>query len=164
MLALPVFLPLLNFSPWSGWLIIDEFDLLILSALAAGYLRMSRDGREIRDRRVYFILLAVIVFLVARGFSQLSVRDLNGFADFSMPLNSFRVGKSLLWAALLFPLFTTDNGDSSENDSVSGFFRACAFGSGIIVLAIIWERGFYPGLLDFSTPYRTVALFPSASE
>ena len=142
MVALPVLLPLLNFSPWSGWLIIDEFDLLILSVLAAGYFRMSRDGREIRDRRVYFILLAAVVFFVARGFSQLSVRDLNGFADFSMPLNSFRVGKSLLWTALLFPLFTTDNGDASENNPVSRFFRACVVGSGVVVLAVIWERGF----------------------
>ena len=159
MLAIPVLLPLLNFSPWSGWLIVDEFDLLILSVLAAGYVRMTLDGREIRDRRVYFTLLAVVGFFVARDFCQLSVRDLNGFADFSMPLNSFRVGKSLLWTALLFPLFTSDNGDTSGNNSVSRFFRACVVGSGIVVLAVIWERGFYPGLLDFSTPYRTVALF-----
>src|SRR4051812_9548962 len=35
-LALPAALPVLNFSPWTGWLIFDEFDLLILASVAGG--------------------------------------------------------------------------------------------------------------------------------
>src|SRR5438067_3441819 len=32
-------------------------------------------------------------------------------------------------------------------------------GAAIVVAACVWERAVYPGLLDFSKPYRTVALF-----
>ena len=31
--ALPAALPLLNFAPWTGWTVIDEFDLLVLAAV-----------------------------------------------------------------------------------------------------------------------------------
>ncbi len=43
-LALPAFLPVLNFSPWTGWLVFEEFDLLVLAVLAAGYFRLWRDA------------------------------------------------------------------------------------------------------------------------
>jgi len=35
--ALPAAMPILNFSPWTGWLIFDEFDLLVLGVLAGGF-------------------------------------------------------------------------------------------------------------------------------
>ena len=39
--ALPAALPLLNFSPWTGWLLFEEFDLLILGTLAGGLARLA---------------------------------------------------------------------------------------------------------------------------
>ena len=44
--AVPACLPFLNFSPWTGWLIFDEFDLLLLAVLAAGYFRLARMPRN----------------------------------------------------------------------------------------------------------------------
>ena len=161
-LALPTLvalLPLLNFSPWTGWLVVDEFDLLVLAVLATGYFGMCRQGLRIHDRWIYFVLLAAVVLSIARGASELSVQDLSAFADYVAPLNRLRVGKSLLWVTLLIPLFSADRRFACDSGTISRFFWACALGSAVVVLAILWERGFYPGILDFSTPYRTVALF-----
>ena len=40
---LPALLPLLNFSPWTGWWLLDESDLLILAVLSGGYARWAID-------------------------------------------------------------------------------------------------------------------------
>lgn len=157
--ALPTLLPVLNFSPWSGWLIVDEFDLLILSVLGAGYFRIGRGDWAIREPRRYFVFLAIALAWVARSIMPIGLRDLSGFADFSDPLNGFRVSKSLLWIALLFPLLSGESNDASFGGSNRRFLGACLCGSVFVVLAIVWERAFYPGLFDFSTPYRTVAGF-----
>ncbi len=41
LLAVPAALPWLNFSPWTGWQIFDEFDLLLLGTLAGGHSRLA---------------------------------------------------------------------------------------------------------------------------
>jgi hypothetical protein len=158
-LLLPVFLPLLNFSPWTGWLIVDEFDLLVLAVVAAGYFRMHRDGLELKSKRAFFLLLAIVVLLAIRGASDLTAQDMNWFSDYTTPLNTIRVGKSLLWVTLLLPLVAESSKNASPNQVMTRFFSACLLGSCWVVLAVVWERAFYPGLLNVSTPYRTVAMF-----
>ena len=48
--VVPPALPLLNFSPWSGWLVFEEFDILLLGVLAGGYGRLAvlACGRGVR--------------------------------------------------------------------------------------------------------------------
>ncbi len=159
LLSLPVFLPILNFSPWTGWLIVDEFDLLVLAVVSAGYLRISADGSRRQLGGVFFLFLTVLVLLVAQGANAQAVQDLDWFSGYTTPLNSLRVGKSLLWVLLLFPLIVQAGKGATANKVTAEFFGACLLGSGWVVLAVFWERAFYPGLLDFATPYRTVALF-----
>ena len=62
--SLPLFLPLLNFSPWTGWLVIDEFDLLVLAVVAAGYFRMRWDGLRLQVG-IFLSLLLAVALLVA---------------------------------------------------------------------------------------------------
>jgi len=159
LISLPAFLPLLNFSPWTGWLIVDEFDLLVLAVVAAGYFRMRPDGSELLFGRIFLLLLTVVVLLVARGANGLAAQDVNWFSGYSTPLNSLRVGKSLLWVVLLLPLVVQAGKGASTNKTAASFLGACLLGACWVVLAVFWERAFYPGLLDFSTSYRTVALF-----
>jgi hypothetical protein len=158
LVSLPVFLPLLNFSPWTGWLIVDEFDLLVLAVVAAGYLRLPADGSR-RQLGLVFLLLVIVVLLVTQGANGVRFQDLDWFSDYTSPLNSLRVGKSLLWVVLLFPLVVQAGMVASASKATTEFFGACLLGSCWVVLAVIWERVFFPGLIDLSTPYRTVALF-----
>ncbi len=155
----PAFLPVLNFSPWTGWLIVDEFDLLVLAVVAGGYLRLYRDGFRLANKRVLFVFLGIVLLLLSRGASDLDVEVMSGFSGYTTPLNTFRVGKSLLWVVLMIPLVAHVNRIRSPNGATAEFFAACLLGSCGVVLAVLWERAFYPGLLDISTPYRTVALF-----
>ena len=156
--SLPLFLPLLNFSPWTGWLVIDEFDLLVLAVVAAGYFRMRWDGLRLQVG-IFLSLLLAVALLVAHGANDLAVQDIDWFSGYITPLNSLRVGKSLLWLALLSPLIARACDGVSSDEAGKDFFAACLLGSCWVVLAALWERSFYPGLLDVSTPYRTVALF-----
>lgn len=157
--SIPLFLPVLNFSPWTGWLIVDEFDLLVLAVVAAGYLRMFRVGSGLNPSKAFFLLLAIVLLLLALGAHDLAAHDLDWFSGYATPLNSFRLGKSLLWSVLLLPLLILTGQSASASKASADFFLACVLGSIWVVLAVCWERSFYPGLLDFSTPYRTVALF-----
>lgn len=159
LLALPALMPLLNFSPWTGWLIVDEFDLLVLAVVTAGYFRMWKDGSEGKYGKVLAILLALCVLLIGRGLADSSIHHVNLFSGYMTPLNSLRVGKSLLWLALLFPLVAQSAEVLPRHQAMRDFFRATLLGSGWVVLAVFWERGFFPGLADIFTPYRTVGPF-----
>ena len=159
LVSLPVFLPVLNFSPWTGWLIVDEFDLLVLAVVGAGYLRLPTDDGSRRHLGLVLLLLSIVVLLFTQGANDPRAQYLDWFSDYTTPLNSFRVGKSLLWVVLLFPLVVQAAKSASTIKASAEFFGACLLGSCWVVLAVIWERAFYPGLFDVSTPYRTVALF-----
>ena len=158
LMSVPVFLPVLNFSPWTGWLIVDEFDLLVLAVAAAGYFRMQRGGFELRGASIFLLVVALVVLLVARGANDPGAPDLTWFAGYLTPLNGLRVGKSLFWIALLFPLLGRA-GQNHSTGEAAWFVGACLIGSFWVVLAVFWERAFFPGLLDISTPYRTVGPF-----
>ena len=43
--AVPACLPWLNFSPWTGWRVVEEFDLLLLATLAGAYGRWAWELR-----------------------------------------------------------------------------------------------------------------------
>jgi len=159
LLTLPALMPVLNFAPWTGWLIVDEFDLLVLAVVSAGYLRLWKDGSGGKHWKTLATLLALCVLLIGRGLTDSSIDRLNWYSDYMTQLNSLRVGKSLLWLALLFPLVAQAAEVLPHRQAMRDFFRAALLGSGWVVLAVVWERAFYPGLADIYTPYRTVALF-----
>ena len=156
--ALSALLPVLNFSPWTGWLIVEEFDLLVLAVLSAGYFRIWRSDLKLRHVGVATGLTVMACFLIWRGADGLSWPQFNGFAGYDSPLNTVRVGKSLLWVGLLSPLLL-DVSDEDRRQSLARFFRGTVLGSVWVVLGVLWERSFYPGLMDVQTPYRTVGLF-----
>lgn len=158
-LSLPALLPVLNFSPWTGWLIVDEFDLLVLAVISCGYFRMWRDGSSLKHGKALAALIVVVAWLIGHGLSDVSLQDISWFSGYMTPLNTLRVGKSLLWVTLLLPLMAGSTTYISLPQMLGRFFWASLLGSGWVVLAVVWERAFYPGLLDIYTPYRTVGLF-----
>ena len=73
-------------------------------------------------------------------------------------MNSLRLAKSLFAALLLYPLWS----DVQRNDPTGASRRLAAglvLGLLLTALAAIWERLAFTGLLNFSTDYRTTALF-----
>ncbi len=167
---LPAALPFLNFAPWTGWITVEEFDLLCLGVISGGYARMglsimaapSEPGEAPARDRVF--TTAAVVFAVAsaaacvRGMSLANEAVFSLFQGYADPLNAWRVFKSVAFAALLWPLLRREV-QSDPNTSVRHLGWGMVAGLGVVSLAVLWERLAYPGLWDFSTRYRTTALF-----
>lgn len=171
--ALPACLPMMNFSPWTGWLVLEEFDLLVLGAMAGGYLRVARDAAGSNSARwpappatsMPRTLLASMlvfgtwgIFGLYRGVVDASPSALGWFQGYVDPLNSLRLVKPLLYAVVMLPLMQREIGRSQTN-AVRLVSAGMLVGLAVVVLAVLWERAALPGLLDFSLPYRTTALF-----
>lgn len=165
--AVPACLPFLNFAPWTGWLIFDEFDLLLLAALAAGYFRLVRLPRDTPFRwtqRLSFSTAIISLFAVAsllslaRGGLDAGSFTWGWFQGYGDPLNSVRASKSLLWATLCIPLLQ-DALRQSVAQSCKRLVAGMLVGLVVVVLAVLWERAAFPGWFNFTSKYRTTALF-----
>ncbi len=185
---LPAALPVLNFLPWTGWLMVDEFDLLLLCILAAGYGRMAFEPPAARatalvmdsldfaaepktfdnTARVLITLFAAVSLISAlRGFTAdglgqalAGLRESGLWQGYSDPLNSLRLLKSLLFALLCVPLLRREMARAGSSAAVFQPVGAGMLaGLSMVVLVVLWERLAYPGLFNFATRYRTTAMF-----
>lgn len=172
---LPALLPIANFTPWTGWWLVDESDLLILAALGGACLRWGFGARDApagtwgrTPRCMVWVYGAVPLLLVigvwrglddARGatpwaamLSDLWAQGAGG--DYDLPGNTLRVAKSLLWGLLLMPVLYR----ASQGAPVR-LARGMVCGLAMVCAVVLWERGVYAGGLDFSHQYRTTAWF-----
>ncbi|QKS28427.1 hypothetical protein [Accumulibacter sp.] len=201
--VLPACLPLAGFSPWTGWIGVEEFDLLCLGAAAGSLSRLvlqrmlparwlpaagtGADGRgddrpatgaarvatdprrrlpgsrdSCRRQRLALIGLALLMasclFAAWRGLLAAGGPPLDWFDGYEEPLNSLRVAKSFLLSLLLLPsLRCLLHGEPRR--SAGCLAGGIVAGLAVVVLAALAERLAHPGLLDFTTAYRTTALF-----
>ena len=170
--VLPALLPVANFAPWTGWIVFDEFDLVVIGAIAAGHARLAlsafprRHGAPVEQlpplTRPTLALVAlcasVTAFGLLRGLRLADGPTFDWYAGYADPLNAWRVGKDAVYVLLLLPLLRRD-WRASMPDPSRNLLRGMLAGIGFVTLAVIWERAVYPGLLDFSEPYRVVGPF-----
>ena len=185
--VVPAALPFLNFSPWTGWLIFDEFDLLLLGALAGGHLRLAwraspgafgqpKGAGGTGTREAATPWPGILITLVA---GSAAVGLIAGFADavhsidfvgtdpvfglfqgYADPMNSLWVFKSLGLALMFLPLLAQAALTTASSALAQRLFgRGMLAGLAVVTLVVLWERMAFPGLLDFSSTYRTTALF-----
>jgi hypothetical protein len=161
-------LPLVGGMPWTGWLVVEELDLLVLAGATGGYGRWAFDRRRLAAPRWTagtlvgaFLLLAYAASLVVSA--QRGVADAGGWAwgwwqAYHEPLNALRVGKPLFLAMLVLPLWLrahTSDPQRASRDLLLGMAGLL----GAVALAVVWERLAHTDLLNFSSDYRTTALF-----
>ncbi|RZJ09872.1 MAG: hypothetical protein EOP39_10280 [Rubrivivax sp.] len=165
-------LPLLGLAPWSGWITFEEMDLLVTACGCGGYLAYALQLNA-RDRApawrhalVYspvaaLLILALVVstlWSVQRGFDDAGGFVFGWFQGYHEAMNAVRNAKALFLALGLLPLWTAAAAARPRGFSrglMLGLVLALAAGS----IAALWERLAFTGLLDFSTDYRTTALF-----
>ncbi len=164
LLVVPACLPFLNFSPWTGWLVFEEFDILLLGALAGGYGRLAWAPR-LGGAKMPAALCGGMALLggagllaLYRGFADAGGLAFDWFAGYADALNSLRVFKSLGLALLFVPLLQQELGHTRTLAS-QRLASGLVAGLTVVMLAVLWERAAFPGLLNFSMHYRTVALF-----
>jgi hypothetical protein len=165
-------LPVLALAPWSGWLVLEEVDLLLAGLAAAGLLRGclpqppvdDGDGgrRWLPPRRslltaggLYALSWAAAVAVGWLAAGDAPWHPTQGYLE---PLNTLRQAKAFGWTLLLLPLLI-----ALRRQSPRAFGASVASGmlGGLLLCstAALWERIAFPGLLDFSSDYRTSALF-----
>jgi hypothetical protein len=162
--ALPALLPVLNFSPWTGWIGIEEFDIAVLGATAAGFARIAVDpppplppwSRPARCALGLTAAAAIIGFW--RGVDDAGGWPLGWFQGYTEPLNAWRASKSWLLVLLMLPLLRREWFADRER-AVQRFALGMLAGALIVALAVLWERAAYVGLLDIAARYRTSAFF-----
>jgi len=162
----PAGLPLLDFAPWTGGLVVEEFDLLVLAVATGWQARAALSPRVAAVRKwtpfetaallfAFFSVLSLVRGVEAAGGWSLAGAWFQGYED---PLNAWRVFKSVLWAALLWhPLRREIAAD--RDSAVRRLVAGTLGGLLVVVLAALSERAAYAGLWQFSGPYRTTALF-----
>ena len=169
LLVVPALLPLFSWAPWTGWVVFDEFDLLLFAAAAGGHARaaftrrtVSEDSALARDDRFFMGCAGVFcmagIVALARALLTVPPVSWSGFQGYTDPLNSLRVFKSLLHAALIWPLLRMQI-EQDADAAVRRLGAGMLAGLTVVTLAVVWERLAYIGLWDFSTRYRTTALF-----
>jgi len=161
----PACLPWLNFSPWTGWVVFEEFDILLLATLASGYARLAWLGCRpscavlpVVARVLLAVSLGAGALAFWRGVGDAGGFDWNWFAGYGDALNSWRVFKSLLFALLFVPLLGAASVPALARRQAI-FSLGVLSGLSVVVLAVVWERAAFAGVFDFSVHYRTVALF-----
>lgn len=172
LVVLPACLPAANFAPWTGWIVADEFDLVVLGVAAAGFARIASlptgRGRAVaadalnpipfRFLVVTLLCLTAATLALTRGLAAGDSAAVGWYDGYTSPLNALRTGKSVFYALLLMPLLHAEIGRSGPL-AVRRVAWGMLAGTVVTVTAIVWERATNPGLFDFAQAYRTTALF-----
>jgi len=165
-------LPLIGLAPWTGWITFEEMDLLVTASGCGGYLayalQLNARDRAPAWRHAVVYSPAVLVLILAlalsaawsmkRGFADAGGFAFGWFQGYHEAMNSVRNAKAIFLVLALLPLWTAAASARPRSFSrglLLGLVVALAGGSA----AALWERLAYTGLLDFSTDYRTTALF-----
>ncbi len=170
---LPAMLPVASFAPWTGWTLFDESDLLVMACLVGGLAHWSLHRRSHAadaaksGQRVFVALWCLLAFTLAWGvwlgvddagveWSRLFEDEAALYAGHDSVWNTVRVAKSLVWGLLLGALMWAH---APAFKPAAWVARGMVAGLTLVCLVVLWERGVYAGLFDFSLPYRTSAWF-----
>ncbi|MCV2350918.1 hypothetical protein [Paucibacter sp. Y2R2-4] len=165
-------LPVIGLAPWTGWITFEELDLLVLACAAGGYVALGL-GAGIKDsvsswRRplsfsagVWILMLAFagsVLLSIERGFADAGGFQFGWYQGYHEAMNSLRLGKSYLMALWLLPLWLRAAASRPQQFS-DGLLLGVSSLLALASAAALWERVAFPGLMNFSSDYRSTALF-----
>ncbi len=169
--VLVALLPVCGLATWTGWLLVEELDLLVLAAAAGGWVHLALQPRAQPRARpaapqggVLIVVLALLVYAGLKAYSMhRGVMDAGGWQfgwwhGYHEPMNSVRMAKALPLALLLIPLWRTAF-DADPQRLSHRLGQGMLAGLALVSVLALWERLAFPGLLNFSTDYRTTAGF-----
>ena len=161
-LALPAIvaaLPILDFSPWSGWVLVNEFDVFMAVTLAVSLLRSPAApagaglDRPARFAVALFAISLAISTLV--GLAPLPRLDANALYGYLTGFNALRELKGPLWALLVLPLLVREHERRQARLAAGIVAGLCA-----VVAVVLWERLEFTGLFNVTSGYRAEGPFP----
>lgn len=157
--AIPAALPVLDFAPWTGRFFFDEFDLILLVSLIVGVIRLSpKAASHPRDPMFAFVTLFFGLTLIIGVFQTLlpwHMPELNSVNHYYNPLNSLRIAKGVVWAAVLYGLWRRLPENLVRRLFIGGMVTGLVF----TLIVVFWERLLFPGLFNFIDVYRVTGPF-----
>ena len=107
LIAVPIALPCLDLSPWTGWLLVGESDLVVLVTIAVLALREPPRRRDMWPSGIAGVVLgclaAVWLLGMAKGIASPVAIPGGSSSVYLMPWNALRVAKGLGVALALLP-------------------------------------------------------------
>lgn len=163
LVALLGLLPVSGLAPWTGWLVVEELDLLVLALVAGGYARLARGGGAVTrpaGPQLSGVLLAAAVVSVLwsmlRGGTDAGGWAFGWWQAYHEPLNSVRLAKPLLMALLVWPLWQAIERGASRHAVLAWGMTA---GLALTALRVLAERHAFTGVTNFSSDYRATGPF-----
>jgi hypothetical protein len=161
MVVLPAVLPVLDLTPWSGRILLTEFDFLVLVTIAVAFWHGRFSFIFLKENRLFgWLLMAIsISFAMSLLIGILRVEEgmESSYYLFHDSINGLRVSKGF-WGALLFlPMLDYEK---RSGKAIGRFFSLGMIVGLLMCSAVIaWERLMFPGLFNFSSDYRVSGMF-----
>jgi O-antigen ligase len=162
LVAVPAALPSFDLAPWTGWIAVEESDLVVLVTVAVLALRRPPRRRDFALSGLGGAALACVVVACAIGVVRgLALPGLAEGSDlpYLRPDNALRVAKGLAIALALLPFLRRTLRERVDGARLLAWGMAA--GLALVGAAALWERALFPGILSLDTPYRIVATFSS---
>ncbi len=170
--ALIALMPLIGLAPWSGWITFEELDLLVLAVAAGAYaawafgLASQERAPAWRQELAYSPPVVLLMLLFAgslllamqRGFADAGGFEFGWWQGYHEAMNSLRNVKAYFLVLLLLPVWVRAAAARPRelNAALQWGMVAALVG---MSLGALWERSAFPGLLNFSSDYRSTSLF-----
>ena len=161
LLVVPVVVPVLDLSLFTGFMLFDELDLFLLTTLGVLLLRGQWWPRSVGLGWAIRLSLAGYLLVVSYGLAMLFPTLLQEWGQgfhYAGALNGVRAVKGLLWAVLFVALLRL-SGPRVGVLLRQWLLPGVVLGLAATVVLVLWERATYPGLLDLGSRYRISGLF-----
>lgn len=159
---LPALVVILDWTLWTGWLHVAEFDLFLLATLAVTLLRDKwPTSGPILPRGVSFILvLLVISTIISLGLAlwPLPPLDPGLLSHYATGWNGLRVATGLLGVGILL-MAVRASPESPRQQLEHGLVPGLGLAWLVCAAVLLRERALYPGLFGFEHPYRVSGWF-----
>ena len=171
LIVIPALIPILDLTPWSGRLVVNELDAFVLTAIAMTWLRLWPPTINAATLTLWSLLVVTGSVSILLGWHALGVGV--GVSDLAyfLPENAWRVGKALLFAALLLPGMVAIE-SRAPHSTIHHLAKGLQLGIAFLAVSAFWERGGFAAalewqgarelaavLLSFSGSYRITGLF-----
>ena len=163
LIVLPALFPVLDLTPWTGWLLVGEYHLFSLITVGVLILRAPPSADDIRPSGLGGVatMLALLACLVSVAIGLSSPLPLPSSSDliYLEPMNALRLAGGFGLALSLFPFMRERQRSGCPVVQILG--TGMAVGLVLVAVAVIVERALFPGLFNFQEDYRVVASFSS---
>lgn len=161
LLVLPALVAGLDLTPYSGRLLVNEFDLFLLATVAMGlwhreYWRFTT-GFDRNARRLLALLIAAQLLFTLHGLWPIPPLDADALASYLNPYNSLRMAKGFAFALLLLPMLQQIHARGESPGRL--FIIGMLIGLSVVMVTIFWERYVFTGLFSSPGAYSITGLF-----